>query len=89
VKSGGSRVQCGGPGGRRRPDKIAVLRLDGEAAGFKQVMQLTAIGPAPRHLARVLGNDLAVGRDRGGKACQEEGHACAIGESLRLLGQVV
>jgi hypothetical protein len=49
--------------GRRRPGEIAVLRLDGEAAELEQVMQLSAIGPAKGHLARVFSEHRAIGSD--------------------------
>ena len=40
--------------GRRRASEIAVLRLDRETAQFEQMAELVPVGPAQRHLARVL-----------------------------------
>jgi hypothetical protein len=50
---------------RRRAAEITVLCLDREAAALEQMIKLPAIGPAERHLARVLREHLAVGPDFG------------------------
>src|SRR6516164_4368192 len=49
--------------GRRRPDEIAVLRLDCQTTKVEQMMQLPAIGPTQGHLASILSKHLAVGPD--------------------------
>jgi hypothetical protein len=43
--------------------EIALFALDREAAQVEQVMQLKAIGPAQRHLARIFCENLSVSSD--------------------------